>query len=107
MLILIAYAQNPPLNVHAVYGVLSSTKHEIIMFINVKMPTNIRILTFIRMINAKTESYKARKIIIFQHPLKNCTLFIFCIFHGVVTSLKMLVELSLHTCTYIEHLSKH
>ena len=39
----------------------------IIMLINVKMPTNIGILTFISRINTISESLKARKVFIFQH----------------------------------------
>ena len=46
-----------------------------IMLINVKMPTLVGILTIISMINATSESLKARKIFIVQHlifcePLK-------------------------------------
>ena len=39
---------------------LNSTKHEIFMRINVKMPTIVGILTFISMINTTPESLKAR-----------------------------------------------
>ena len=38
-----------------------------IMLINVKMPTTVGILTFISMINTKSESLEARKVFIFQH----------------------------------------
>ena len=38
-----------------------------IMHINVKMPTIVGILTFISMINTKSESLKASKVFIFQH----------------------------------------
>ena len=38
-----------------------------IMLINVKMPTDVGILTFIRMINTIPESLKARKVSIAQH----------------------------------------
>ena len=38
-----------------------------IMFINVKMPTIVGILTFISMINITADSLKARSIFIFQH----------------------------------------
>ena len=38
-----------------------------IMLINVKMPTIGGILTFISIINATSESLKARKVLIFQH----------------------------------------
>ena len=38
-----------------------------VMFINVKMPTIIGILTFISMINKTSESLKARKVFVFQH----------------------------------------
>ena len=37
------------------------------MFINVKMPTIVGILTFISMINTTSNSLKARKVFIFQH----------------------------------------
>ena len=39
---------------------------EIIMLINVKMPTIVDILTFISMINTTSEYLKARKLYIFQ-----------------------------------------
>ena len=45
---------------------LNSAEHEIIMLINVKMPTIVGILTFISMINTSSESMKARKILIFS-----------------------------------------
>ena len=38
-----------------------------IMLINVKMPTKVGILTFLRMINKTSESLKARKVFNFQH----------------------------------------
>ena len=38
-----------------------------IQLINVKMPIIVGILTFISMINTAPESFKARKIFIFQH----------------------------------------
>ena len=38
-----------------------------IKLINVKMPTIVSILTFISMINTSSESFKARKVLIFQH----------------------------------------
>ena len=38
-----------------------------IMLIIVKMPTIVDILTFISMINTKSESLKARKVLNFQH----------------------------------------
>ena len=38
-----------------------------IMLINVKMPTNVGILTFISIVNKTSESLKTRKVIIFQH----------------------------------------
>ena len=38
-----------------------------ILLINVKMPTIVGILTFISMINAASESFKARKGFIFHH----------------------------------------
>ena len=38
-----------------------------ILLINVKMPTIVGILTFISMINTTSKSFKARKVIIFQH----------------------------------------
>ena len=37
------------------------------MFINVKTPTIVGVLTFISMINTTPESFKARKVFIFQH----------------------------------------
>ena len=37
------------------------------MLINVKMPINVGILTFISIINTASESFKARKVFIFQH----------------------------------------
>ena len=37
-----------------------------IMLINVKMPTIVGILTFISMINTKSERFKARKVIVFS-----------------------------------------
>ena len=45
---------------------LNSTEHKFIMLINVKMPTIVGILTFICMLNATSESLKARKVGIFQ-----------------------------------------
>ena len=38
-----------------------------IMFINVKMPTVVGILTFITMLKTTPESLKARKVFIFQY----------------------------------------
>ena len=38
-----------------------------IMLINVKMPTIIGILTFMRMINSTSDSMEAVKVFIFQH----------------------------------------
>ena len=38
-----------------------------IMLINVKMPTIVGILTFIRMMNTTSEILKARNVFIFQH----------------------------------------
>ena len=46
---------------------LNSIEHEIIVLINVKMPTIVGILTFISMINTIPESLKARKFFILQH----------------------------------------
>ena len=40
---------------------------KLIMLINVKMPTNVGILTFVSMINKTYEHLKARKVFIFQH----------------------------------------
>ena len=40
------------------------------MLINVKMPTIVGILTFISMINTKSESLKASKHLFFYKPLK-------------------------------------
>ena len=40
---------------------------EFIMFINVKMPTIVGILTFISMINTAYDRLKARKVFIIQH----------------------------------------
>ena len=37
------------------------------MLINVKMPTIVDILTFISMKNKTSESWKAKKVVIFQH----------------------------------------
>ena len=45
----------------------SQLSMEFILFINVKMPINVGILTFISMINTISESLKARKVFIFQH----------------------------------------
>ena len=45
----------------------NSTEHELIMLINVKMPTNVGILTFTNMINTTSESFKARNVCLFQH----------------------------------------
>ena len=47
------------------YSTQLSTKF--ILLINVKMPTIVGILTFISRINTASESFKARKIFIFQH----------------------------------------
>ena len=41
-------------------------EHEFIMLINVKMPTIVGILTFISMINAISDSLKARIVFILQ-----------------------------------------
>ena len=49
------------------FSVLNSAEHEIIMLINVKMPTIVGILTFISLINTPLESFKVRKIFIFHH----------------------------------------
>ena len=38
-----------------------------IMFINVKMPTIVGILTFISRINTTSERFRARKILFFHH----------------------------------------
>ena len=46
---------------------LNSTKHKLILLINVKMPTIVGILKFISKINTTYESFKARQILIFQH----------------------------------------
>ena len=46
---------------------LKATEHEIILLINVKMPTIVGILTFINMINIASESLKARKTYIFHY----------------------------------------
>ena len=46
---------------------LKSFEHEIIMLINVNMPTFAGMLTFISMMNVTSESLKARTIFIFQH----------------------------------------
>ena len=40
---------------------------KLIMFIKIKMPTIVGILTFISMIKTISESLKARKVFIFQH----------------------------------------
>ena len=44
---------------------LTFSCHEIIMLINVKMPTIVGILTFISMVNTTSVSLKARKVFIF------------------------------------------
>ena len=49
------------------FFMLNSTEHKFIMLMNVKMPTIVGILTFFRMINATSQSLKARKVLIFQH----------------------------------------
>ena len=46
---------------------LYSCSTQLIMLINVKMPTIVGILTLISMINTTSESLKARKDCIFQH----------------------------------------
>ena len=46
---------------------LNLNEDEFIMLINVKMPTIVCILTFISMINATSDSLKARIVFIFQH----------------------------------------
>ena len=48
------------------FYMLNSTEQKIIMLINVKMPTVVGILTFISMLNATSESLKARKSIFFS-----------------------------------------
>ena len=45
---------------------LSSQYRKFSMLINVKMPTNVGILTFVSMINT-TSNLKARKVLSFQH----------------------------------------
>ena len=40
---------------------------ELIMFINVKMPTSVGILILISMVSATSGGMKARKVFIFQH----------------------------------------
>ena len=49
------------------FSCLTQLSMKFIMFINVKMPTFVGILTFISMINTTFESLKARKVFIFQH----------------------------------------
>ena len=46
---------------------LNLNEDEFIMLINVKVPTIVGILTFISMINATSDSLKARRAFIFQH----------------------------------------
>ena len=45
---------------------LNLNEDEFIMLINIKMPTIVGILTFISMINASSDSLKARIVLIFQ-----------------------------------------
>ena len=47
--------------------ILNSAEHKIILLINVKMPTIVGILTFISMINTKSERPKARKFFICRY----------------------------------------
>ena len=49
------------------FFMLNLNEHEIILLINVKMPTCVGILTFIGRINTLSESFKARTIFTFQH----------------------------------------
>ena len=50
------------------FFMLNSTENEFQhMLINVKMPTNVDILTFISMINTTCESFKGGKFYVFQH----------------------------------------
>ena len=44
-----------------------NTSMKYVILINIKMPTNVGILTFISMINTTSECLKARKLSIFQH----------------------------------------
>ena len=46
---------------------LNSAEHEIILLVNVKMPTIFGILTFINMMNATSESFKARDFFICRY----------------------------------------
>ena len=45
---------------------LNATEYKSIILINVKMPTIVGILTFISMIDTRSENLKARKVLIFQ-----------------------------------------
>ena len=49
------------------FYMLNSAEYEINLLINNKMPTIIGILTFISRIKRVSESFKARKIFLFQH----------------------------------------
>ena len=49
------------------FFILNSAEHEIILLINVKMPTIVGILTVISRIKAASESIKARKMCIFHN----------------------------------------
>ena len=46
---------------YKIFSMLNSTEHEFILPRNVKMPTVVGILTFIRRMNTTSESFKARK----------------------------------------------
>ena len=49
------------------FSMLNSAEHEIILPINVKMPTIVGMLTFISMINTTSEGLKARNFFICQY----------------------------------------
>ena len=52
---------------HNKFSDITQLNMKLIMFIKVKMPLIVGILTFISMKDTRSESLKARKVIIFQH----------------------------------------
>ena len=55
---------------------LNSTEHEIILLINVKMPTIVGILTFMSSITPTSKNFEARKIVVYHHfHLKSSQIF--------------------------------
>ena len=58
---------NPGTEVIKLFSCSTWLSKKFILLVNVKMPTIVGILTFISRIHTASESFKARKILIFHH----------------------------------------